>query len=368
MKNLAHLVVGAVLTLWMSFTTAVELDILQDATCPDAELFGPRLMTDICWDCMFPIRLMGAQIGSGPVPDEASDAMVHVCYDNLGVGHLCIPMGMWSPARLVEVVRLPYCSPTLSGTFLKSSVRLLGGKPTKPSVGMDTSEKNFMHYHYYSFPLFFMLDLLINQKCAPDGFTDLDLMYMSEIDVTWVEDVLAVFTHPEVLLYANPLAMAACGADCMSASANNPMNSLHWCAGCWGGIYPMTGNVTEYRSPPRVAGLLTARAIAAQHRRGLAWRTVGTDALCGGQIWPIIPKDQYRFQQFYPVAEASSSRTPTEQSCQRTATGVNCQSAGSNTCCHSIGQNQFLWGEHRNIPAIGEDFVNVIFRYTDCCL
>ena len=70
----------------------------------------------------------------------------------------------------------------------------------------------------------------------------------------------------------------------------------------------------------------------------------GNDALCGGSIYPMIPKSQYKMSMLFPIAEASGK------------------------CCHPIGQSTFLWGEWRNIPAVGEDFVYMLWRYTDCCL
>lgn len=48
-----------------------------------------------------------------------------------------------------------------------------------------------MHYHYYAFPLLIMLDLFIKQTCNADGYMDLDIMYMSELDPTWNNDELA---------------------------------------------------------------------------------------------------------------------------------------------------------------------------------
>jgi len=32
-----------------------------DAGCPDAELFSGKLITDICWACLFPIRIAGRE-------------------------------------------------------------------------------------------------------------------------------------------------------------------------------------------------------------------------------------------------------------------------------------------------------------------
>ena len=119
---------------------------------------------------------------------------------------------------------------------------------------------------------------------------------------------------------------------------------MFWCAGCWGSLYPFTGNIPPNESPPRDSSLTATRAIAALHRRGLAQKTFGDAALCGGYIYPMIPKSQYKMSMLYPLAEASG------------------------TCCHPLGLSTMLWGEWRNIPAVGEDFVYLLWRYTDCCL
>ena len=37
----------------------------DDPGCPDAELFSGKLTTDICWGCLFPIRIAGLSIGGG---------------------------------------------------------------------------------------------------------------------------------------------------------------------------------------------------------------------------------------------------------------------------------------------------------------
>jgi len=69
---------------------------------------------------------------------------------------------------------------------------------------------------------------------------------------------------------------------------------------------------------------------------------MGDDAVCRGYIYPTLPKSQYKLEQFYPLAEANGN--------------------------HWLGQSSFTWGEWRNIPAVGEDFVHLLWRWTDCCL
>ena len=232
-----------------------------------------------------------------------------------------------------------YCSPTLAGTFLNSNMRVLGGNKQKSDGDPD---KGFYQYHYFAYPLMFMLDMLSEPECNPGGYFDFDLMYLSELDPTWNEDELALFTTPEIAIFANPLAMAACSADAASASAGYPLDSMYWCAGTWGHLYPLTGNLDVYGSPPRDTSLLATRALATMHRRGLAYSTVGNGNLCKASFSPMLPKSQYKMSQLYPMPEANAN--------------------------HWIGQTPFLWGEWRNIPATGEDFLHIVWRWTDCCV
>lgn len=311
---------------------------LPNPACPDAGLFGAGLTSNVCWSCLLPIRIGGAGGGEG-VPPGASDQSACICDDPLGVPEPGIVNGFWQPARLIELVRLPYCSPALGGVLLRRSARLMGGYRSQEQ---DTSDATFYNYHYYAFPLLIILDLFLEPECNADGYSDFDLLYLSELDPTWNNDTLAFFVNPEAALFANPVAQAACLADAVSATAGRPLDSLFWCAGTWGSIYPLSGHINHEASPPRDTSLLATRAVAALHRRGLAWRTMGDEALCRGYIHPVIPKTQYKLSQFYPLPEANGS--------------------------HPVGQSSFLWGEWRNIPGVGEDFVHLLYRWVDCCL
>lgn len=91
----------------------------------------------------------------------------------------------------------------------------------------------------------------------------------------------------------------------------------------------------------KTTSLMAARAIYALHRRGLEWRSMGDDAMCGGKLAPYFPKTQYRFQVFHPVAETSDN--------------------------HVVGEMVYTWGLGRTIPAVGEDPVYLIWRWLDCC-
>ena len=314
----------------------------SNPACPNARLFGMGMIIHICWDCIFPIRVSKARIGGsgGSVPPGAADpGPLCLCKDNNGVYRPGVPYSMWKPARLVEVVRVPYCSPVLGGEMLQRDLTHVGG----PGYDAATAGQHlgFYQYHYFAFPLLVMLDLFMQSGCNPGGFMDMDLMYLSELDPTWNDDELAFYLNPESAIFANPIAQAACAADAAAATVGPPLRKLFWCAGAWGGVYPLTGHVRTNASPPRTTSLLATRALAALHRRGLALQTMGDEAMCENPIQVTLPKTQYKLEQVYPVPEANGN--------------------------HWLGEPTYLWGEWRNIPAVGEDFVHLIWRWDDCC-
>ncbi len=312
----------------------------DDPLCVNAEVIGPKMMTDTCWSCIFPIRVAGVPIsgGDGKYPDDAVKTPICACDDNLGVPHLGITTSMWEPFRLIEFQTTPGCSSVLNGARFPFDQLFRG---VHGNGDNDSGDGSFMHFHYYAFPLLFMLDLFAGKECNAGGYVDLDLMYLSEVDPTWNNSELAFFTNPEAALVANPVAALACIPDAISAAAGRPIKELFWCAGSWGMMYPLSGHLNGGKGVLRDSSLLSVKAIAALHRRGLAWGTVGKDAMCNGVIKPTMPKDQYKFTMIHPVPETSSA--------------------------HVIGESTLIWGPGRIIPGVGEDPIYTIWRWKDCC-
>lgn len=312
----------------------------SDPGCQDAEVISGRLITDICWDCIFPIRVAGIPMSTGgdAPPSKAVDSPLCLCQDDLGVPHPGITTSMWQPARLVEFQRVPGCSSVLNGVRFPFD-RINQGNHQKG--GKQGMQGTFMHYHYYAFPLLTMLDLFTNPGCVSDGYLDLDMMYMSEVDPTWNNDELAFFANPEAAAVANPLAIAACPADAVSSTAGQPIDSLFWCAGTWGLVYPLSGNQYTMSSVVKNTSLLKVKVLAALHRRGLAHRTMGDDAMCEGMIDVTMNKEMYKYTLLYPIPETSDA--------------------------HVTGESTFTWGMGRTIPAIGQDLIYTIWRWNDCC-
>lgn len=345
MRSMVSVLVLGVLILLGVKPVIAETSVTDSLSCPNAEVFGPRMFTDICWACLFPIRVAGFSITPGQAPDMASDLSVCLCSDNNGIYMPGIVNSMWEPARLIEVVRRPGCSMTLGGANLGFGNQRQFGTLNESATGeaISTAKNSFYNVHYYAFPIMSILELYMPKRCSPDGYSDLDIIQLSEIDPTWNNDELAFFTHPESAAVANPLAQAACAADAsMGIAGQQPLESMWWCAGTWGGIYPMAGTAVP-NDFGRTTSLLAARTVGQMHRRGFAHLTMGDDTICRGMIFPTIPKTQYKLSMFYPRAETKKA--------------------------HYIGAHPITWqgGEGRSIPKVGEDALYMMFRWNDCC-
>lgn len=319
-----------------------------DDACEDAQVLSGKLISGVCWQCIYPIIVSALPITGGRedrIPPGAADddfLGACMCYDNLGVPAFGFRVSLWEPSRMVELEIQPGCSSVLGGIRFPFS-RLHQGIQQKMSdqEHTGTDGKTFRHYHLYTFPLMYMMEMWVPSKCNPGGYIDLDIMYLSEIDPTWNNDEIAFFTHPEAALIASPLGPIACIPDVFGANVGYPIKELYWCAGSWGVIYPTAGNCLTQEGTMQSTSIMTTRALYALHRRGLEWRSIGKDAMCGGQLSPYLPKNQYRFQLFHPLPETSDN--------------------------HVIGEVTLRWALGKLIPAVGEDPVYIVWRWLDCC-
>lgn len=290
-------------------------------------------ITDVCWKCIFPLRVGGLTIVPSSMPDT-SPKRFPVCacrrpYIPLPVPG--IPISFWEPARLIDVTRSPFCMVGLGGANLGNSL----GQGKRDSK--DAS--SFYHVHWYIYPLLHVLEVLTDFMCLESH--SVDLAYLTEFDPLWKSDSKSAILNPENFFFNNPLAQGACVADCLSPNLE-VKDELFWCSGCQGSMYPFTGHASGVQGGVAISSLMVSRVIAKLHRQLLCWGYSGKDALCGKYVLPIIKKSQYRTQMVFPVAESSS--------------------------CKTIGQNTFFWGSRKEFPLKGEDFCYLLWRKRDCCL
>jgi len=376
------------------FLTALALTSppQAEAVCPKKPILE-SMLTDVCWSCIFPFRIGDVEVISMGMKDTCApgdstcklNKVICSCDDSIKPG---ITVGFWEPIRLIEIVREPYCFPSLNGLTLGRqsgrSTILHSGVYSEDSAA-TTSESAFYQLHYIAFPVWQLIGLTVAlteklidtmtigmfpdiSKCFSLGGYDLgmlDFLYLTELDPLWNDDELGVLLNPEAVLFGNPIAQAACAADCVSSTAGYPLDPLFWCAGCWGSLYPFGGTVTGPTGEANTAALLAARALAKFNRQFLEGVTSGKGALCGKQYTGFIKKTQYKLQMIYPGTATLAA--PEELVGGVASTPDFTQKKAQKLCCLPIGRSSLLWQAFRTYPVKGEDFIWLVFRKKDCC-
>lgn len=309
------------------------------AACTDKSFINP--ITDIAWDCIFPISIMGIPLDYGQhPPDNRNTQMLCTCpgkgITGLGFGFM---VGFWEPARMVDTTSDPWCFPSLGldlggGTVSGGGFGYSGsGQLRKGGVGQIA----FANYHYYIMPVWAVLDMFTDIPCITSE-TSFDLAMVSEVRPDWGDDLTAMQLYPETALMASPITALACIADAVASTAQRPIDALYWCMGGWGTTYPMTGhvNVTDFvEANAAIAG----KAMFVQARTGLLPdRAVN---YCQTTPMPIWIKSHWRIQQTDPVVDGR---------------------------CHAIGHPGLLWTKRKNPIGRQDNFSWMLFRKVSCCV
>ncbi|MCG2583883.1 TraU family protein [Massilia sp. TS11] len=301
----------------------------------------PNPITDICWSCILPISIGSVSLGGANGQEDIANppSPVCTCGTNPTFG---LSVGFWEPARQVEVVRRPYCLVSLGGIDLNPGLPAAeAARFQHPSGGAGA----FYQAHFYIDTMMALLQAVTDFPCMEKGA--FDLAYLTELDPTWNDNELSLILNPEVVLFANPVAIAACAADCAAASLGFGLAPLFWCAGCQGGLYPFDGHVPVHMGGVRTAELITERLTAKMHRELLAWGWHGKAGQCGPYFLPVMDKTAYKAQLLFPVPATDKL---------------------GGRCCQPFGRTTILWGAGKEFPVKGEDFAFLLFRKRNCCV
>lgn len=330
-----------------------------------------NMFTDVCWSAMFPIRIMGIKFfGGGYYPENAYKKVLCKCGGDLKQGELPklgFAVGMWMPSRLVDVTRKPLCFSSLGGIEMNfgQSISLLN---TGANRGRGQDSGAFYNWVMYSAPFIYMLRLLDDGACAPEGFFDFDVLYFSTIFPNWNDTFgrYTMFLNPEAVFLANIFSYFAMPLDVMSIMKNGkPDNRLFWVAGNWGKMYPLYGWQQEPSSIVAFSSLIATRALFLMHRLGLVKDTVGEENICKRKVRYMMRKDAFRWQMVSPSPETADD-TPQSSEIAGTVQLSNFSSK-MNSCAHPTGTPTAAWGMWRDVPGTGEDHSYMIFRWVDCC-
>lgn len=298
-------------------------------------------ITDYCWSCMFPMTIANQKVMIAQQEDNNSSegtSAICACQNPPRVG---IMSGFWEPTRLIEITRNPYCFPSLGG--MKIDFGVLAPSHARPKLP-GNARSSFYNVHWYTNPLLFWLEVLMDDACLEKGV--FDLAYITELDPLWADSTLTFLINPDASLFGNVIAQAACAADCVQASAGFANKDLYWCSGCQGSIYPLNGWIGSHITPVQASSLLVSRMTAKLHRELLMWGASGSDGQCGYYPQPLMDKTNYKFSMVYPIPQTKKI---------------------FGKCCQPYGRTTALWGAGRTYPVKGEDFAYQIFRKRNCC-
>lgn len=324
--------------LLLAVLLAHALDASAGAQC-NGKFMNP--ITDICWSCAFPMRLGSYNILTFGQEDfnSGNNNPLCACSKPPRVG---ASISFWEPARLVEAVRTPYCFPSLGGIKIDPGISAPAHTQGRAEARRNTS---FYQAHWYTAPLLFWLEIIMDNPCLEQGV--LDLVYFTELDPLWGDSEMSFILNPDAVLFANPLAQAACSADCVAATAGFPLNTLYWCAGCQGPMYPLNGWVDAHVGGVQASTLITERLTNKMHREGLIWAAHGSQGMCGYYPIPLMDKRAYKTQMTYPIPNTKKEL---------------------GRCCSPFGRTTVVSGAGKEFPYKGEDFAYMLFRKRDCCM
>ena len=319
--------------------TALLLVSQAHAKC-DGSFVNP--ITDICWDCLFPISIGGFDVVPGDYPDTKNPSMpIELCAgDNSPIPVIGLNIGFWEPFALTDVTPEPYCMVNLGGFTMDIGNAGRGGKQVRDPV----NSASFYYVHWYKYPLLLWLNIITAVGCRQGG--DFDIAYLTELDPTWNDDELGFVLNPEAILFGNPIAQAACTADAIKAQFGLAIDKLFWCIGTQGSIYPLTGRVFDEKGPIQAAVLLSERMDFKLHRQLMIKDSSGdagsgiNGPICKQHYAPIMPKSRYRYQMTNTVSKADK--------------------------CYQFGHDVLIWEGGHNKPDSANAFGFLIWKKRNC--
>lgn len=332
------------LLIFLILLTVFLLKIDNISAKCSGRIFNPII--DVCWSCIFPISIASVSVG-GSVPDTPNISTIPcICPGKvLGLPQIGIPIGFWEGIEIYDMAKDPFCFVSLGG--MQINAQIFTGTGSQSDRGRSGRHATW-HLHKYAMPIFKLLSIVFDTLCLEvSSFTSpFDIGYMTEVDPMWMDDELTFIINPEAVIFNNVIAQSACVADCVAATTYLPLDSLFWCGGCQGSMYPMTGHIPADYGSVQSTLMTMQRFIYKMHRELQMWDTSGTEALCQPIPMPIIKKSQYRTQLTYPVPM---------------------NSGGLINGCQPMGRSNVLYDFGKEIPIKGENFGYLLWRKRNCC-
>ena len=200
-----------------------------EVLCPSSDLIGTKMITDVCWEGVFPLQIAGVTLFGKTryAPGDRNTDRTCACSGDLSAGELPkvgVTTGYFAPKYLLTVTKKPYCFPELNGLELASQLGLTSrfniGNEDNSDVDVESaSNQSLWSWHLASFPLMHILETLNEFTCDRSGYVSYDLLWLSETLPHHYDSQLSAFLVPESILFASPLSLPFLPVDCVAASA-----------------------------------------------------------------------------------------------------------------------------------------------------
>lgn len=362
------------MTLSMAIILLCSLGVSDaNAICDEDNMPGfSKIFESINWHCMFPMTIAGVrrdpyeneedatQINNvikrevdkakASEPKSSDSTKIFCKCDSAGAltkTNVGIRVEFWEAVRVIEVVKDAWCFPMLGINYDSShadpekNTITMTKDGTNKQINDSVLQEQVWQGHFYVFPVLALLEVLTDFICM--DFSAFDLAYMTEPDPRWLDAELALVLAPETVLFANPLAQLSCIPEVITATGKTVLDTLYWCQGSWGKVFPPIGAVAHSGQPIQSAATAMGRIMFLLHRSFVLWGTSGDEAACHRVPQPIWKKSQYRWQLITPVRD---------------------------TKCRVIGEPGFKWTSFKNPPFPNknpDNFTMLIWRKRTCC-
>lgn len=361
-------------TLSLAASTAIAAQANPDQF--NCEGSFPNPITDICWSCVYPIKLFGVDLFSSGGEDFDSGFNNAICFcDN--PPQVGVPTSFWEPVYLTDITTVPWCFPNLGGIKLEVPLKAtkLGTTDDQPRGQFHggRSPAAFRWVHGYTNPLMYVLDVLLDDSCTTKG--SLSPEWPSEVDPAYDDWEISTTMNPLSFAIANMTGIVAGSVDAVWALVDFPRPELFWVAGSWGNIYPYGGWVYPHISNEATSRLISTRLLAWQHELYSMASFYGESNACSetGSWQPIMDKRQYKFSRVYPYPQTKKINEAAGQEGSGAVVtpdpdGPSYEANPTSRCCGPIGRSTILVESGTQVPASKyRDFGYVIFRKRDCC-
>lgn len=305
----------------------------------------PNLINDICWSCMFPVKMFGKAIYSGGQKDYDSQVATTLgfCSCSIKPGYY---VSFWEMALMADVTHIPGCFPLLGGVHVPMALKphsygYTGRRGDRMFHGRN--RRAFRHVNLYINPAMVLMGALLDSQCL-DGRA-FDIPYTSALDPTQTSDKLSLLLMPYAPAFSSKPAVTGCSVQAPAAFLDFPIPALFWCAPEV--LPPYSGSMATHKSPESTARVLVTRTLAKLHAAGTVWGSTGVAGMCG--YYPMLVMDlrMYKYQRLLP-------RPQTEKYLGQ--------------CCDTVGTDPIFREHYTKLPIPGKrDFSYAIFRKRDCC-